>query len=536
MLLSVLLLGVTALTPFVGAQAPTVTAENGVFVGSQTAIPGAPQGVKKFLGIPFAVTPPQRFSAPVKAPASRQVRQATNYGPGCPQIVSGNIPGRIKPLPVTPPPDSEDCLYANVYVPAGRAPLGGYPVMFWIYGGGFQFGGSSNPAYDGSYLAANHSVVVVTINYRLNLFGFLGSVPGVKVAELNPGLLDQRLALDWTRANIAKFGGDPDKITIFGESAGAVSVDLLYLTASPLRPPFRGAILQSGGYGLIGDGGALTTPNTTISSAQRLAQAVSCPWDASTLACLRSKSVSELTTASTSIRGSWTPVQDGGVTVPETTGNRIRRLGRGARVPVLMGSNANEAILFTLPTPTLTFTQLFAAVYPELAPYEAEIRAAYPVGGCSVTGCWPSELLAVSQAIGDYIFVCPAARSASASAKSLVNTYRYLYNRTEPTLPPPLNRAAFHAAEVPLVFGTQDGSGGPTQAAVSQFMMKTWTDFAKNPESPGIRRYTGVSLLKEILQIGGPANPLGGSQVDITVVDAYCRIFDKVYDQTDPAR
>lgn len=306
-------------------------------------------------------------------------------------------------------------------------------------------------------------------------------------------------------------------------------MDLLYLTTSPIRPPFRGAILQSGSYGLTSNGGGLfgPVPNNTLTSAQRLAAAVSCPWDTTTLTCLRSKPASSLLAASVSNGLRWQPIKDGGITVP--TDAAVAR--RGARVPIMTGSNANEAIVFLLSRPTTSFNDLFTSLFPELAPHEAEIRAAYPIGGCSVTGCWPTELLAVSQAMTDYIFTCPAAREARASAQAIgIPTYRYLFNRTESTLPPPLGTSSFHAAEVPLVFGTQDGSGGPEQAAVSAYMMKLWTDFAKNPESPGIKRYTSIPLLKEIAMIGGPANRLGRADVDISVVDAYCRIFNQVYD------
>ena len=116
--------------------------------------------------------------------------------------------------------------------------------MFWIYGGALQFGNAGQPAYDGSYLASFEDVIVVSFNYRTNVFGFPAS-PELALTNRNLGFYDQRLALSWVQTNIAQFGGNPKKVTLFGESAGALSVDAL-ITTSPKNPPFRAAILQSG--------------------------------------------------------------------------------------------------------------------------------------------------------------------------------------------------------------------------------------------------------------------------------------------------
>ncbi|KAH7131839.1 Carboxylesterase [Dendryphion nanum] len=538
MLTSILILAATTVLQLTHAQTPSVTVSNGVFIGTATTIPGTSQRVRKFLGLPYAVTPPLRFSPPQPPPPSSIVRQAINYGPGC--IQQGAVPDfpGLRPLPVTPPPDSEDCLYVNIYAPDGPVLDGGRAVMIWFYGGAFSQGTSGISVFDGSYLAASGDVIVVSFNYRTNVFGFPGLIPGLPLSQTNLGLLDQRLAFQWVKQNIAAFGGDPSKITLFGESAGAVSVDLLYLTTPPTNPPFRAAILQSGTYFMVDNAIGLLGPrsNSSLPPIQQLAAAVNCLWDATTLSCLRSKTPTTLKSASESLNLPWQPTPDEGNTVPTSNhGHKVRALFRGARVPILLGTNANEALMFLLGSPS-TFDFLFSSQFPELAPYQGAIRASYPIGGCSAAGCFRDELAAVVQVVTDYIFTCPAAREARVSALTLVPTYRYLYNQTQPFLPFPLNSFAFHAAELPLVFGTLDpGSVTPAVAAISRVMMQAWTEFAKNPVAGGgFKRYTSIPFLGEIGELGGPRAPNGVAAVDNTVVDGSCWIYSNIYQRRDP--
>ena len=195
------------------------------------------EGTSQFLGIPYAAPPvgPLRWQAPQPARRWAGIRQATSYGNRCPQLASGNGPRS----------DSEDCLYLNVFAPPGArsGPHGKLPVLVMIHGGGLVNG--SGDQHDGSLIASTDHIVVVSINYRLGVFGFL-NVPGLGGSPLtangNYGLLDQESALRWVHSNIAAFGGDPGRVTIAGESAGGWSMCAL-MTSPPARGLFSAAIM-----------------------------------------------------------------------------------------------------------------------------------------------------------------------------------------------------------------------------------------------------------------------------------------------------
>jgi hypothetical protein len=201
-------------------------------------------GVVAFKGIPYAAPPTgqNRWRAPQPVAAWKGVRSAAAYGSDCMQLP---FPGDAAPLGVKP---DEDCLYLNVWTPAQR-PSGKLPVMVWIYGGGFVNGGSSPAVYDGTHFAEN-GVVFVSFNYRVGRFGFF-AFPALTKEDPNALLgnycfLDQIAALKWVRKNIAKFGGDPGNVTLFGESAGGMSV-LTMMTTPLARGLFHKAIVESGG-------------------------------------------------------------------------------------------------------------------------------------------------------------------------------------------------------------------------------------------------------------------------------------------------
>ncbi|MFS0774021.1 carboxylesterase/lipase family protein [Sphingomonas sp. 1P08PE] len=318
------------------SAAPTVRIDTGMLRGDSEA------GVIAFKGIPFAAPPvgQLRWRAPQPAAAWAGVRDATRYGHDCMQLP---FPSDAAPLG-TPP--AEDCLYANVWKPAGAAAK--LPVLVWIYGGGFVNGGSSPPTYTGAELA-KRGIMVVSFNYRLGRFGTFAhpqltraDADGGRLA--NYGYMDQLAALRWVRRNIAAFGGDPANVTIMGESAGGMSVHAL-LTSPLSRGLFHKAVIQSGGPG--------ATPGPSIADAEAIGTAFArskgiAADDPQALAKLRALPadavVDGLNLASMAPRPGAPltysrPVVDGRIAVDPVAAYRSDRF---AHMPVMLGATSND--------------------------------------------------------------------------------------------------------------------------------------------------------------------------------------------------
>ncbi|KAF1931340.1 alpha/beta-hydrolase [Didymella exigua CBS 183.55] len=486
---------------------PTATIDAGVVVGKATALPnGLGPSVNQFFGIPFAQSPPERFSPPRNISAFSRPLNATAWKPACVQqfrypLASQQFAQAVFNNPGGQPPvESEDCLYLNVYAPSGSPGGNGRAVMFWIYGGSLQFGTAGLSTYDGSAFADYEDVIVVTTNYRTNVFGFPAS-PELPVGAQNLGFLDQRFALDWVQRNIHAFGGDPAKVTIFGESAGGFSVDAL-LTSYPKnsKPPFRAAILQSGQYSY-----RTSSPSSSVPAWNNLTATLGCPSTyGSNLTCVRAADATEVKRIIEVNSLVFNPVADN---VTLFTNPAARRLsGNISYVPVLTGSNSQEGRVFAVGQTNLTaFLRTTFSTASVLIP---AIAAAYPIGSPGITNGYD----AISAVITDLTFQCPAALWANATASIGIPTWRYYFNASFANTQAYPELGAYHASEIPLVFRTYPKSNTTTQEfALSSFMQGAWARFAKNP-------------------LGGPGwNPVGTGQAGTVLSGAYDSAVGGIY-------
>ncbi|NDY55506.1 carboxylesterase family protein [Desulfovibrio sulfodismutans] len=434
-----------------------------------------------FLGIPYAQPPTGdlRWKAPGPPRPWEGVRDATAFGPACAQ--TGPLENG----------SSEDCLTLNVWTPLS-ARSEKLPVMVWIHGGGFTFGASSQPEYEGSELA-RQGVVVVTVNYRLGPLGFLVH-PGLMAESEaggggNYGLLDQIEALRWVRRNIAACGGDPDNVTIFGQSAGSRSVSLL--TLSPLAAGlFKRAIAQSGGP-IIGSeylSPAFNGDMAAVSAMGRLlGERLGCADKPDELACMRSKSAMEVlqaTATETSIFKDglfFAPVFDG-TTLPRDPAAALNDATK-PHVPMIVGSTGNEGTTYLRGESGLT-----------TARYEAFLKARFGEKWPDALAMFPARGDGdVPRAIDAFITVAVNAQPARYEARSLerAGSEAWLYRFTRrPKTARALEMGAFHGVDLAYVFGNMKQSDGYEQADrdLSRQMMAYWVNFARtgNPNGPGL--------------------------------------------------
>jgi para-nitrobenzyl esterase len=369
------------------------------------------------------------------------------------------------------------------------------PVMFWIHGGGNVNGSASEPVpfansgvfYSGKSFAENHGVVVVTFNYRLGVFGFFphpalvaenASGAGTEVGSGNQGLLDQVAALQWVKKNIDKFGGDPDNVTIFGESAG--SLDTCFHVASPKsRGLFHKAISESGGCT------TRVTPRADgETNAVAYAKNVGCEGDGA-LACLRGKSVSDLLNVAPS-----DPMAASGFG-PDVDGNFMpdqpRALfdsGNIAKVPYMLGSNSDEGTLFLSGmTAIASQDELTAALKTRFADSADLIAQQYPVSKYQDAMPNPYQA-AFARAVGDSILVCSTFDSAQRAAKAGNDVFMYNFDIPVQIDGLPYYLGASHGSELVYVFNTSPAFT-PEQQPISDLMERYWSNFAKTGDPNG---------------------------------------------------
>jgi para-nitrobenzyl esterase len=450
-------------------------------------------GYERFLGIPYARPPigRLRFRGPEAPEPHRGVLLANAFGPHAPQLPSvlEEFLGGGAPI-VT---DEAECLRLNVWTP--KADGAKRPVMVWIHGGGFTMGTSATPWYDGERFAVDHDVVLVSFNYRLGVLGFtyLAELGGADFAGSGSvGIQDAAAALRWVAENVASFGGDPGNVTIFGESAGAMSVGTL-LALPEAKGLFHKAILQSGAASTVLDAGEASRLTAELLSILGLGGAGGSASGVNGVSVteLQELSVQALLEAHQTLARAH--AQEGLVSRPVVDGTVLDRhpnhaVGEGAAVdiPILIGTNLDEWRLFGLLDP------VFSAIGEE--DLESAIGARYPADPAlalhtyrkRMADATPAQLLA--GVMTDSVFRIPAIRLAEAQHRAGGTAWMYLF--TWPTTQLGGQLGSCHGLEIPYVFNTLDrgstpffvGDNPPTELAGA--MNASWAAFARNGD-PG---------------------------------------------------
>ncbi|KAG8815413.1 hypothetical protein FRC18_001510 [Serendipita sp. 400] len=467
--------------------APTIQTTSGKLKGNSIS-----STTNAYLGVPFAAPPvgPLRFLAPKALNTPNVVRNTTSFSAACVQFNSF--------YPPSPTGESEDCLYLNVWTspnttsPAPNPALSDAsassdcsgnlkPVMIWFYGGGWNSGGSSFSLNDLTLWATAHpEIVFVSVNYRLNIFGYPNS-PGISSANTNAGLRDQRLAIEWVSKNIANFGGDPARIVLGGQSAGAGSISG-YLYAYPSNSLIKGAILMSGQAPLAITPPPVPIPGLPIATNpfQNISSAAGCALQGSKygaqLDCLRQKTSTELIATMTQLNVLGIgPLIDNQLVFSVADYKSKGKNGRFAKVPILTGTTDNEADIFLIDRTTNTLNTTL------------------------------SETFTLS------IFRCFDSWQSSYSSSAGVPTYRYRYLGIFPSLSPPPLRA-WHASDQVILFG-----GIPTEpeASATTYLQKAWSTFIVDPSNglkqlgwPTYKGYSGKTLVDIFKNNNVQGNPI----------------------------
>ncbi|HLN99470.1 MAG TPA: carboxylesterase family protein [Pyrinomonadaceae bacterium] len=473
-------------------------------------------GLRVYRGIPYAAPPvgDLRWRAPQPAAKWEGVRAADQFGRACIQTNAA-----IADLPAP----SENCLYLNVWTPANAA-RDKLSVLFWIHGGGFVAGAPAEKLYHGEWLA-KQGVVVVSIAYRLGVFGFLAhpelSAESPHHASGNYGILDMIAGLQWVQTNISAFGGDPKKVTIQGESAGGAAVSIL--CASPLaKGLFRGAIAESGGsFGPVRADASFGESEPLSSSEKRTVDWMSSV-GVSNIAELRKIPAEKLQTMIPRQFGWARPNTDGWVIPGDQY--KLYESGQYNDVPVLTGYNSDEGALFGSPKSQEAYVESVRERYHHFAD---KILAAYP-GGETFAEKWTARNLMRDSAFGWNAWTW--ARLQTKTGKSSVFLY-YFDEKAE--LPPGAEPGAYgarHASELPYVFRqlTEHGrpASTPKDEALSDTMRTYWTNFAKtgDPNGAGLAEWPAYSDTKPQMLHIEAGNTKAGPLVNenaLEVLDEY---------------
>lgn len=435
-------------------------------------------GLTVWRNIPFAKPPTDslRFMPPLPPDTWAGIRDGQHFGPGGLQVAARPI---LSFASVQPDQQSEDCLTLNIWAKASSETTN-RPVLVWIYGGSFVMGSGRLPVYDGASLALQGDIIVVTFNYRLGPFGFLylDDLDPAYEGSGNVGLLDQIAALQWVHDNIEQFGGDPQRVCVAGESAGAISISNL-LTMKNAQGLFQQAILQSGA-GLMGSIPPDTSIATRFEFFRRLG--VETP---DGLGRLWEIPAHSLQAASWGLP--WVPVTDGR-TIEEPLWTALAQ-GHGARIPIMAGYNHHEYRYFMKPLWQHLDDQAM------IDAYQSTLAGPIPpdMGPQYVSGKHGPELFEALAELGtDELFVAPTHQFASVMSR-YAPCWVYRFDWESPVQQGALK--ACHAMEIPFVFNTLDVPGvsaltgtGDDRRLVARTLQQTWLAFIQqgNPNHPNI--------------------------------------------------
>ena len=419
-------------------------------------------GIKVFKGVPFAAPPvgDLRWKAPQPVVPWDGVRKTDKFGPACPQ------PQNL--------PQSEDCLYLNIWTPANYASEK-LPVMVWIHGGGFSMGAPLESTYFGEKLT-REGVIYISVAYRLGVLGFLAhpelTAESPDKVSGNYGLLDMIAALQWVNRNISAFGGDPQKVTIFGESAGGAAVSIL--CASPLtKDLFRGAICQSGGNFSPVDSGSLLigAEKSGIEFMKRMG--------ANNIEEMRAMPPEDFFKDRAGGRYGFRPNVDGFV----LTGDQYKlyESGKYNHIDVMIGLNSDEGGLFVRQTPEPDAYN--KSITDRFGPYADRFMAAYP-GETKEERYYSSADLTRDSGFGWATWTWARLQSRTSETR----VFTYYFDQKQPEMPnmPVKLRGAPHAAEIKYVFrNLNENRFSEEDFKLSEMMAKYWTNFAKNGDPNG---------------------------------------------------
>ena len=514
--------------------APTVRVDGGVLRGAST------RGVDAFYGIPYAHPPvaDRRFLPPAPAEPWMGTRDATDFGPDC-------LQGDLRPSR----PQSEDCLLLNVWTPQARS--GRLPVMVFIHGGAFREGGASYPLYDARDLAAR-GVVAVTLNYRLGPMGFLVSLRDGLAGNL--GLWDQQAALEWVQRNVGVFGGDAGQVTLFGESAGAMSI-AVHLTLRSSEHLFARAIMQSNPQAYQYRPVHLADKLGWAFMRRFACDSVRCMQDEPADAIVREWGVLHLPRSSSDFIY-WGPVHGPGSGVDRPPQMWADLARRPRPKPVLLGSNAHEgpffvALAFGFKLPRFAYLTTVGVMFKLAAPRVLALYESLPPDSSAMahpatSNQWRRDhRQRFGQILTDYLFRC-AVRNATArwhahARRSSHKAPAYLYHfrhRSRHTGPAPCRGLACHMSELPFVFNRTE-NGVPTagefsedEAALVQTVTEYWLSFARHGHPNG--KLGGASGADRphwsAWTPGAPAQMLleWPPRLDGSACDAACAVWDEV--------